>query len=707
MFSRRPILSRHLARAFLRGCLLWGGLAPLAFAARPEVSLNPGWRFHYGETGGDSQAAVAAAENWPAIDLPHTWNAQDGADGGGNYARGTGWYVRHFALDPAWAGRRIFLQFDGASRSAEVFLNGERLGEHRGGFARFRFDITSVAHASGDNVLAVRVSNAPDGTPPVSADFTFFGGIYRGVHLFTTDPVHVNALDFGADAVYLTPHDVTADHAGVSARITVRNDGMQPVSATVRLEVRDAAGQKLVTSETPVQIAAGGEATCEPRVTLDHPHLWNGRADPYLHNAVVSIWSGGQERDELAQPIGLRSFRVDPDQGFFLNGQYLDLHGVTRHQDRAGKGWAIGAAEDREDFSIIKEIGATALRVAHYPQSDLWFDLADQNGLVVWAEIPVVNEVPAKPGYTDNAEQQLRELIRQHFNHPSICFWGVGNETREASDTVGHETVNAPSADKLIARLNDLAHLEDSSRLTTYASHHKVEDVRGFHTDVLAFNKYFGWYGGKADDLAGFLDKAHAEYPKRAIGMSEYGAGANPAQHDTKTSPPKPGGPWHPEEYQAWLHEKQWAALSARPWVWGKFLWNLFDFASDGRSEGEQPGINDKGLVTYDRRTRKDAFWFYKASWSNEPVLYLASRRFTARTSRDAEIKLYSNLPHVEVSLNGQPCAKPRHDGVIWRWPVQLADGENRVVARAQTASGEVTDECTWTLAVKATAADQ
>ena len=684
------VLGRRICTAV--GCFWFAVTA--AATERPVVSLDGPWRFHLGETEGVVARQDVPTE-WSLVTLPHTWNVQDGANGGNDYARGTGWYVRRFNVDPAWHGRRVFLQFDGANRRTEVFLNGQRLGEHVGGFARFRFEITDALRATDGNVLAVRVNNADDGSPPISADFTFFGGLYRSVKLFATDVLHVDAMDFASDGFYVSEKRVTSDRADLAVQVRVRNDSAKPARATVRVELMDAAGKQVAMSEHTEQIGVMGNATSEQTLTVPKPHLWNGRKDPYLHVAKVSLWVDGSLRDETSQRIGLRSFRVDPEQGFFLNGEHLDLHGVSRHQDRAGKGWAISAADDREDFEFVKEIGSTALRVAHYPQSDLWFDLADENGLVVWSEIPVVNQVAATDGYTDSAVQQLRELIRQHFNHPSICFWGVGNETREVGDASGHETVNAPTADRLIARLNDLVHAEDPTRLSTYASHHRAEDVRNFHTDVMAFNKYPGWYGGLADDLGGWLDKAHTQHPTLRLGVSEYGAGANVAQHQAAPPPPKPGGPWHPEEYQAYLHERQWSALAARPYVWCKFIWNLFDFASDGRNEGETPGINDKGLVTYDRRTRKDTFYWYQANWSDAPVLHLAGRRFVERPTAQTEIKVYSNAARVELFVNGASCGVVASDTRVFRWNTALAVGENRVVARARGPAGELVDECT------------
>lgn len=675
-------------------------IAALAFGApRPTVGLNDDWRFRY--VGANEIAAPAAVpREWAAITLPHTWNARDGADGGNDYARGAGWYVRRFVLPADWSGRRVFLQFDGASRDTEVFVNGQRIGAHAGAFARFRFDITAAVHAADSNLLAVKVSNAPDGLAPISADFTFFGGLYRGVHLFATDAVHVEALDCGADAFYVTPEYVTADQADLAVRTVVRNDGNAAIRAIVHFELRDAAGRSVVQADTPIEVAAGAAGTCRERFCVDHPHLWDGRADPYLYAALVTIRrEGGEIGDELTQRFGFRSFGVDPNHGFKLNGHALDLHGVSRHQDRAGKGWAIDTDDDRQDFAFVNEIGATAVRVAHYPQSDLWFDLADENGVVVWAEIPVVNEVAGTEAYATNAAQQLRELIRQHYNHPSICFWGVGNETREVGDSPGHETPNAPAADRTVTELNGLVHAEDPTRLSTYASHHGNRDVRNFHTDVVAFNKYYGWYGGTADDFASWLDKLHGQYPELRFGVSEYGAGANPTQHEVSDAQPKPGGAWHPEEYQALVHERQWQALAARAYVWCKFVWNLFDFASDGRSEGDAPGMNDKGLVSYDRKTRKDAFYWYKANWSREPVLYLAERRFVNRSSRNAEVKVYSNAPAVELELNGRSLGPMRAEGRIFRREIELSEGENRVVARARIGDRDCADSCVWVLA--------
>lgn len=668
-------------------------LACAATPARLAQELTDAWRFRFGEL--PATPALADAAQWEEISLPHTWNARDGADGGGNYARGTGWYLRRFTLASEWATRRVFLEFDGASRAAKVYLNGQLLGEHVGGFARFRFDTTPALNRTGENVLAVAVSNAPDGTAPFSADFTFFGGLYRAVRLVGVDDVHVELMDHASPGVYITAQRVTADSADVCVVVLVRNDAAQDARGEIEVTLRDAAGNVVGTARKAAEFPAATTAHNSLDFTLAHPRLWDGKRDPHLYRANVAVHAGGAVRDALDQRFGVRSFRIDADQGFFLNGHPLDLHGVSRHQDRIGKGWAISAADEREDFALIREMGATAIRVAHYQQSPLWFDLADENGLVAWAEVPVVNEVPAGARYLENARQQLRELIRQNYNRPSIVVWGVGNETREDGEkSGGPNRVNGVESNRVIAALAQTVKAEDPTRPSVYASNHQAEDARNFHTEVTAFNRYYGWYHGRADEIGGWLDDVHQRYPTLRFGISEYGAGANPAQHEWPARKPAQAGPWHPEEYQSDYHEMHWLAFRARPFLWCKFIWNMFDFAVDGRNEGSTPGMNDKGLVTYDRRVKKDAFFWYKANWSDEPVLHLTSRRWTERPAGRTELKAYSNAPRVELWLDGKSLGALESPDHRFRWPVDLAPGEHRVIVRAGTLSDEITFTC-------------
>jgi beta-galactosidase len=733
---RRLVLLAAFTAAFLTA------QTHAATAARTEVSLNAGWRFHFGETP-NAEAITFNDATWSSVATPHTWNALDGQDGtkaskgsfsmaGGDYARGSGWYRRTLRFDPAWQGRRVYVQFDGANRRTDVFLNGRLVGTHLGGNARFRFDLTDRLKPGADNVLAVKVNNEDNGIAPHSGDFTFFGGLYRDVALLVTDAVQIETMDHASPGVYLQQTRVTAEKADVLVRVLLANHGAAAEAVTVRAVISDATGKTIQTATVTASLVADGRGQVTMPVALTQPHLWNGRADPYLYTARVEVSTGGSVRDAVEQPLGLRFYSVDPQRGFLLNGQYLDLRGVSRHQDRIDKGWAISPDDEREDMALITEMGCTAIRVAHYQQSPLWYQLADQQGLVLWAEIPFVDEALPGEAFFNNALDQMRDLIRQNYNHPAICFWGCGNENFDEGQGFAQGIAQyAPMSERLIQALNALAHAEDSTRLTTYASFHSEKDVhmalpgqpvvnisgepQRWYTDVTAFNKYYGWYYGEPEDNAEFFDSVHSRNPTQRLAVSEYGAGGVIAQHEEASY----GGAGyqrtgmesmrraafaktHPEEYQAYYHEHAWKVLSERPYLWGKFIWNMFDFASDGRDEGDQPGRNDKGLVTFDRKTRKDAFYFYKASWSPAPTLYIASRRFTPRTNATTEVKIYSNAAEVELSVNGQSLGKHAGDNHVFRWPgVSLRPGENQVRATAVAAGQSLSDECVWTLVAK------
>jgi beta-galactosidase len=701
-------LSLALAMATAAGSMFGAG-AP-SVPPRQDINLDANWRFEYvgaeARPTDDQAAGWTPAEAAPAADdsswqpatLPHTWNALDGEDGGNNYRRGAGWYRRHLRLDERLGGKRLYLQFDGACFMTDVFVNGRYLGTHMGGFARFRFDATDALKPGQDNVVAVRVDNGKLGIPPTAADFTFFGGLYRDVSLLVTDPVQITAMDYGSPGVFVTQKSVTPESADLEVRTTVENHLAEPASAVASIEITDAGGNVVLSDRVPIApIPAGGARDVVADATLAHPHLWNARADPYLYKVAVTVErdlgaTAPVRTDEVDVPLGVRFFRVDPDQGFFLNGRHLDLHGVNRHQDRIDKGWAISDEDEAEDFGLIWELGCTAIRISHYQQSDSWYSRCDRAGIVGWAEMPFVGQPAAEPLFLANAKQQLRELIRQNYNHPSICFWSIGNETHGAA------------ADGVLAQLAPVVRAEDPTRLSTYASDAPGDDPKNWHTDVVGFNRYYGWYRGTVSQIGPDLDGIHAAHPKSGFGVSEYGAGASVFQHADHPAPPAARGPFHPEEYQAQFHEAYWPVLKARPYLWGKFIWCMFDFASDGRNEGDHPGRNDKGLVTYDRKIRKDAFYYYKANWSDEPVLRVTSSRFTDRTDPQTEIKVYSNASEVEVSLNGVPLGSKADPGQtrVFVWPgVTLSSGENRVTATARFGDQVRTDSCVWTLKPK------
>ena len=678
--------------------LLWLGCSDSeqAQADSPRVDqvLGSGWRFLAADAQASSAELDDSAAGWSAITLPHTYNALDGQDGGGDYYRGPSWYRSHLPAFEKRSGRRYYLQFDGANAVADLYVNGSSLGQHRGGFSSFRFDATDALHA-GDNVIAVRVDNAAAADiPPLTADFTFFGGLYREVHLLDVDELHVDLDDSGSSGVYLSTSDVSGAGAELSARVRVSNAAAEARSTSVTVSVLDETGQAVASLSDQVEVPAGqtSEVTLTGHVTS--PHLWQGRQDPYLYTASVELRAGGKRTDLVQQPFGFRSFRVDPNSGFSLNEQALDLHGVNRHQDRIDKGWAIGKAEHDQDMQLILELGATAVRLAHYQQAAYFYDLCDRNGLVVWAEIPLVDAITDDPAFTGNARQQLRELVLQNYNHPSIVFWGIGNEQR---------TDDAPTN----ALLNELAtqvKADDPDRISTYA-HCCGSNTANLvsHADVTGYNVYYGWYMGTIPQFGLFADAVHAARPNVPIAVSEFGAGAALSQHQEPPVQPVANGLFHPEEYQSQLHEQTWAQMATRPYLWGKFIWNMFDFASDTRNEGDTPGRNDKGLISYDRQTKKDVFYFYQANWSSEPVLHIAGRRFNPRNSETVDIKVYSNIPgSLSLRVNDVPIYGGPDDGQghVFHWlAVPLALGENRVVVSASGSAdqGLGSDTVVWT----------
>jgi beta-galactosidase len=463
----------------------------------------------------------------------------------------------------------------------------------------------------------------------------------------------------------------------------------------VRVTVNSPDGAMVVSQSAPVKISAGGAIQTNLLLKLNRPRLWDGVADPFVDQATVELVDAdGKVMDSVVQPLGLRSFVVKPDAGFFLNGRHVALHGVNRHQDWPDKGWAIGTNEMTEDFHILQELGANTVRLCHYQHDEFFSDLCDHGGLAVWAELAFVNDPPFTQAGRDNAKEQLRELIRQNFNHPSIFFWSIGNET--------WETKTNGAADRLLTELAAVVRVEDPSRLSTYASHHELDDARNFRTDILGFNKYFGWYLGEFSQMGVFLDQFHAAHPQVPVGVSEYGAGASVFQHEEMASArrPKAAGPWHPEEYQAKYHEEYWLQLKARPWLWGNYVWCLFDFASAGRNEGDTVGRNDKGLVTADRQTRKDVFYWYQANWATPPMVHITSKNFSERAQARTEIRIYSNAEEVEAKLNGVSLGKISSSDCRFVWPaVTLKPGVNRVEAVAYRAGKPVaTDSCAWNL---------
>lgn len=659
-----------------------------ADAQRHDQLLNDNWQFRFGHQVEKNTVA--------RVDLPHTWNAQDALSGRTDYKRGLGHYERRLFVPADWKGQRLYLRFEGANSIADLFVNGRHAGQHRGGYGAFVFEITDFVNYGKANTLRVSVNNAETlELMPLVGDFNFYGGLYRDVHLVRTGPTCISLLDHGSSGVRLVQDSVSRDYAAIRALVALSNGSDTATQAEVLLRLldgdREVAAQRLTLTLPPDSSVEGSLP-----VSLRRPHLWDGRCDPFRYRAEVSLWRNGHEVDRVEQPLGLRYYHIDPERGFFLNGRHLPLRGVCRHQDRSEVGNALRREHHDEDAAIMAEMGANAVRLAHYPQAEYFYDLMDRYGFIVWAEIPFVGPGGYSdegfvnlPAFRQNGREQLVELIRQHYNHPSIVVWGLFNElSMRGDDPVPY-----------IKELNDLAHREDPTRLTVAASN--TDGALNFVTDAMAWNRYDGWYGGTPAGLGQWLDHMHTTHPDLRIAISEYGAGASLYHQQDTLVKTVATSFWHPENWQTHYHMANWREISARPFVWGSFIWNLFDFGAAHRHEGDRVGINDKGLVSFDRRTRKDAFYFYKANWNKEvPLLYLAERRCTRRTRPVQTFMAFTNQPEAELFVNGTSCGHAKTDSLgTVRWNgVRLRPGQNEIRVVSGRGTHQLTDSYTCTL---------
>lgn len=659
-----------------------------ADAQRHDQLLNDNWQFRFGHQVEKNTVA--------RVDLPHTWNAQDALSGRTDYKRGLGHYERRLFVPADWKGQRLYLRFEGANSIADLFVNGRHAGQHRGGYGAFVFEITDFVNYGKANTLRVSVNNAETlELMPLVGDFNFYGGLYRDVHLVRTGPTCISLLDHGSSGIRLVQDSVSKDYAAIRALVALSNGSDTATQAEVLLRLldgdREVAAQRLTLTLPPDSSVEGSLP-----VSLRRPHLWDGRRDPFRYRAEVSLWRNGHEVDRVEQPLGLRYYHIDPERGFFLNGRHLPLRGVCRHQDRNEVGNALRREHHDEDAAIMAEMGANAVRLAHYPQAEYFYDLMDRYGFIVWAEIPFVGPGGYSdegfvnlPAFRQNGREQLVELIRQHYNHPSIVVWGLFNElSMRGDDPVPY-----------IKELNDLAHREDPTRLTVAASN--TDGALNFVTDAMAWNRYDGWYGGTPAGLGQWLDHMHTTHPDLRIAISEYGAGASLYHQQDTLVKTVATSFWHPENWQTHYHMANWREISARPFVWGSFIWNLFDFGAAHRHEGDRVGINDKGLVTFDRRTRKDAFYFYKANWNKEiPLLYLAERRCTRRTRPVQTFMAFTNQPEAELFVNGTSCGHAKTDSLATvRWNgVRLRPGQNEIRVVSGRGTHQLTDGYTCCL---------
>jgi len=595
------------------------------------------------------------------VALPHTWNAFDGQDGGNDYWRGIGTY--EIDLPNPTSGKKQYIEFQGANHVATVFCNGRELGTHKGGFSTFRYDLTPAMKKEG-NVLTVVVSNAVSDIYPQTADFTFYGGLYRDVNFIEVNDAHYDLLKDGTSAVFVTPH--------CSGKTRLDLFPVNAAGCTLIVELKDAEGNVVGTG------SAAAEDHAHIIIDIAEPHLWQGMDDPYCYTATASIVKDDAVVDTVTVTYGYRSFRVDAETGFYLNGKHTPLHGVSRHQDRLDKGWAISKADHEEDCALIKEVGANTIRLAHYQHDQYFYDLCDHTGFALWAEIPFISKfIPSQEAY-ENTISQMTELVAQNYNHPAIFFWGISNEILIGAD-------NEPLR-KNLRDLHALAKSMDPSRLTTIAevSSTPMDSEHVYITDVVSYNHYFGWYGGDVAQNGPWFDAFHKLNPDIPLGVSEYGVenivkwhSATPMNHD------------YTEEYANYYHHEMLKTFAARPYLWSTHVWNMFDFAADARNEGGIQGRNDKGLVTYDRKLKKDAFFIYKAYWSKEPVVYIAGRRWVDRAPEERNITVYTNCEKLTLVVNGTEVeTKEAVDHCIVFENVALRSGENVVTAKCGCCCG-------------------
>ena len=668
---------------------------------RNSISLNPNWKF--------------SIKDQPAIDvnIPHTWNAIDGQDGGNDYYRGIGTYEKTFAKPDFDANTQdVYLEFCGVNATATVLLNGQKVASHDGGYSTFRANVTALLQEEND--LRIAVDNTVNTRVyPQKADFTFYGGIYRDVNLLVVSKNHFELDYYGMSGMQITP-EVKGEAADINMESYVYlEEGADASDYTVELSILDHEGQVVLKEEAALSdftfdqprfgaitdenwLKGKGRAAdlvADVSVDLSHtarqaashvfhmdqPHLWKGVADPYLYTAKASLLFHGQAVDEITQRFGVRSFAVYPDKGFYLNGKPYPLHGVSRHQDFKGIGNAIPKDQHKRDMELIKEIGANTVRLAHYQHDQYFYDLCDEEGMVVWAEIPYISE--HIPSARANTITQMRELILQNYNHTCIVTWGLSNEitisTKNKKDMLDNHHV-----------LNDLCHNMDATRKTVLACYAMCNPFgKVVHiSDIVSYNLYLGWYvpGLFLNDI--FFAIIHTRYPKRVLGYSEYGAEGMPNLHSEH---PHRGD--HTEEYQARYHEYMVRCFARFSWLWATHVWNMFDFAADARDQGGEPGMNHKGLVTFDRQTKKDSFYLYKAYWNAEPMVHICSKRFVDRKKNRITVKVYSNQPSLQFYCNGELVATKEADHVF-TCKIDLKDGENEI----RVVAGDLEDTATF-----------
>ncbi len=677
----------------LRSALFLLLLLCQAAAGREVIPFNSDWKFRRGPFPADAMSAARAWDGkWQDVTLPHTWNAQDMQQAANAYYAGPSYYRKTFTAPAEWKGQRLFLRFEGVGSCCEVYVNGQLAGTHEGAYSAFAVEISQLVKPGQTNEVVVMADNTPrpDVIPVNNQLFGVYGGIYRPVSLIVTAPCQIAVTDHASPGVYISQHNVSDRSAEVDVKVKLDNGSLQPAQLRLETSIADREGREVAHQKTDIELSPQGIQSYVHHYKLRRPHLWQGRPDPYLYRVTSRLYRGDELLDEVVQPLGLRRIEAVAGKGIFLNGRRYPMHGTTRHQDWPGLGSALTNKEHDTDLSIIMEMGATTVRLAHYQQADYFYSRCDSLGLLVWAEIPFVNRVTGKEWA--NAHQQLRELIRQSYNHPSIYVWGLHNEVYQP---------HAYTA-SLTQSLHDLAKTEDPGRYTAAVNGygHATHPVN-MNADIQGMNRYFGWYEKRIGDIEPWVEGLERDYPHMPLMLTEYGAEGN-LNHQTEELGDALNWtkPFYPETYQTKLHERQWSVIDRHPYILASYLWNTFEFACPAWSRGGVPARNQKGLVSFDRKTKKDAFYWYKANWSSEPVVYLTQRRYTERERRVTTVTVYSNVGTPKLTLNGRPVEGLRQGLTAVHFvadSVRLDDGENVLRAVVETPDGKTyEDKVTW-----------
>ncbi len=709
-------------------------------SAREQKALVSGWKFFFGDAPAQVIDSSYDDSSWTKVEVPHSWNrvgyytsdlaAHIHTSENVNNRMGVGWYRLNFSTPENSSNKRVWMEFDAVSRTAEVWVNGVNVGEHRGGFNRFRFDVTEFLNPAGDNnLLVVKADNSrPEAgsttkdTLPIAGDFFVHGGIYRPVRLIVSDPVHLDLLDYGGPGVYATTTSIDTAAAEVEVRSRVRNDSSSAQQIDVHSMLLDADGNRVAYVQRNLMLDSESGEEISEQLKVNAPVLWQGVAQPYLYTLRVELTnSDGKLLDRLDQQYGLRQIEIDPEQGFLLNGKPTQLHGVGYHQDREGKGWAVNESDITEDMAIMREMGVNTVRLAHYPHGQPIHELANRYGIILWDEIPLVSSwsyeqehIADNIALAENAKLQLRELIRQNFNHPSVAVWGIANEVDFGALLPAFLAGQPGDPTLLEPLLEDLAQIvkeEDPYRYSTMANCCEGREGLGNESfpvtthfaDLAGVNRYYGWYYGTPFELDAHLDYLREIRPDQPVSVSEYGAGGDVTMH---TDNPLGGivdsrGRIQPEEYMSWVHEENWRLLETKPYLWGIWIWNGFDFATTTRREGDSLDINTKGLVSYDRAIKKDSFYFYKANWSEQPTVHITGRRYQERAYPTTDVRVYSNTKTTELTVNGESLGTQSECPLnICEWKsVSLKAGINDIRAVGRTGATAERDEVQWQLA--------